>query len=341
MAPAALAAMTLLAGCGRAPEGRKATACEDVAGPLADLGAGDAAAARARAALVRVGPGALFHVCPYIREHLGDPDERAWRAAVRVEEEIARRYADDPQLDDYYRSLRPVPLPAMLAELPGGVKMKFLRIPAGTYVQGSYNPGTGVPAAADMPCDYAPVRKVTISRAFWIGREEVSQAQWRALMGFNRSREKFPHLPVERVSWAEGLEFCRRLSRRNPPHQFTLPTEAQWEYACRAGTTSRHAFGNRRLLRGDGRLGEGGAWHENRFGLRRMHDGVFEWCLDFFGSWTEAPATDPTGPPTGLYRVVRSNYRYCSAVECRAAHRAGFPPGPRHGIGFRPVCPAR
>ena len=215
--------------------------------------------------------------------------------------------------------------------------MEFVRIPPGTFIQGSTNPGTGVPSAEDMPCTYAPVRKVTISRAFWIGRDEVTQAQWEKVMGFNRSREQRPHLAVERISWDEALEFCRRLSERFAPCRFNLPTEAQWEYACRAGTTGRHAFGNRRLDRGDPRLAEGEAFHENRWGLRHMHDRVFEWCLDFYGPYSAAPATDPTGPVSGDERSIRSNYTYCSASEVRCAHRVGFPPQPRHGIGLRCV----
>jgi formylglycine-generating enzyme required for sulfatase activity len=289
-------------------------------------------------ALVAIGPEALFQVSPHIPRHLDDPFEHAWRAAVSVEEEIARRYQDGPRLDDYYRGLAPLRFPSRTFALPGGVAIEFVKVPAGTFVQGSLNPGTGVLLAADMPCDYAPVRKVTISRAFWMARDEVSQEQWEAVMGFNRSREKRPHLPIELISWGEAVEFCRRLSAMFPPHEFDLPTEAQWEYACRGGSTGRHAFGNRRLLRGDWRLQEGGEWHENRFGLRRMHDGVFEWCRDWFAAYPPDACTDPVGPPAGEYRAIRSNYRCCSAADCRSAHRAGFPPDPRHGVGFRPVC---
>ncbi len=313
----------------------------EIARHLERLSSADAAARGAAVeALVEIGPPALFQLCPYIQRHLRDPAEHAWRAAYMVEERIALRYQADERLDDYYRTLRPARLPTMRARLPGGLTMELVRIPAGAFIQGSGNPGTGVLPAADMPCDYAPVRKVTIARAFWMGRGEVNQAQWESLMGLNRSREKFPHLAVELVSWEGALDFCRRLSRLNPPHRFTLPTEAQWEYACRAGTTSRHAFGNRSLIRGDRRLDEGGQWYENGFGLRHMHNSVFEWCLDWFGEYSRRPAVDPTGPAEGEYRAVRSNYRCCSAVECRSAHRSGFPPEARNGIGLRVVCPA-
>jgi formylglycine-generating enzyme required for sulfatase activity len=312
-----------------------------VAGHLAALTSADPAVRRAGAdALVAIGPRALFRLCPFIRRHLGDPHEHAWRAAYDVEERIADRYAADEELDAWYRGLPKVELPTMVARLPGGLRMQLVRIPAGTFIQGSGNPGTGVLLAPDMPCAYAPVRKVTISRPFWIARDVVTQAQWEALMGFNRCRVPCPDDPVDTISWYEAVEFCRRLSKRNPPHRFTLPTEAQWEYACRAGGTSRHAFGNEPLIRGDWRLEPGGPWHENRFGLRHIHSRVFEWCRDWFAVWTPGAVTDPAGPDGGAYKAIRSNYQFCSAAECRAAHRSGFPPDVRrNGIGLRVACP--
>ena len=122
--------------------------------------------AAAQDALVETGPSVLFQLCPFIQRRLADPHERAWRAAHAVEERIARKYQHDPHLDDYYDSLEPVRLPVKTVTLPGGVKMEFVKVPAGTFIQGSDNPGTGIPTAEDMPCNYAPVRKVTISRAF-------------------------------------------------------------------------------------------------------------------------------------------------------------------------------
>jgi len=327
----------------RAPSGSADGLSDEIARHLAALGSQDEAVRSAAAeALVGIGPRVLPRVCPFIQQHLGDKEERAWRAAYWVEEQIALRCQDDPHLDYYYKTLKPVKLPTMAAKLPGGLKMELVKIPAGTFIQGSNNPGTGVLLATDMPCNYAPVRKVTLSKPFWMARDEVSQEQWEALMGLNRCREKWPRLPADTLSWDEAIESCRRLSKLNPPHEFALPTEAQWEHACRAGTTSRHAFGNEKLLRGDSRLDEGGPWFENRFGLRHMHDGVFEWCLDWFSVYSEEACTDPVGPATGVYRSIRSNYRCCSASECRCYHRAGFPPElPRNGIGLRPVCPAK
>ena len=339
-APALILCVCLAAGCRSAPPPTAGDA-EEVARLLASLACRDAKARAAAAdALVRIGPRVLFQLCPCIRDHLADADEHAWRAAYGVEERIAVRYQDDPHLDDYYRAQKPVKLSVMRATLPGGRTMEFVRIPAGSYVQGSSNPGTGLVMAQDMPCNYAPIRKVTISRPFWMGRDVVTQQQWGALMRVNRCREKVPHYPVDTLSWDEAMAFCRKLSRLNPPHRFTLPTEAQWEHACRAGTTSRHAFGNRRLLKGDYRLRAGGEWYENRFGLRHIHNLVFEWCSDWFGAYSTDAVVDPTGPKAGSYRSVRSNYRFCSAAECRSAHRSGFPPEPRNGIGFRVACPA-
>jgi len=334
--------LCLAAGCRTPPDGAPSPALsEQIVRHLDDLTRRDERIrTAAMEALVDIGPPALFHVCPFIHRHLNDPEEHAWRAAYAVEEEIARRYQGAPYLDDYCRTLRPIPLPTMTAKLPGGLTMEFVRIPAGSYVQGSSSPGTGLVMAQDMPCNYAPVRKVTLSRPFWIGRDVVTQEQWGALMSVNRCREKVPHYPIDTISWDEAMEFFRRMSALNPPRRFTLPTEAQWEHACRAGTTSRHAFGNRQLLKGDYRLREGGEWYENRFGLRHIHNLVFEWCSDWFGATSTDAVADPTGPEAGSYRSVRSNYRFCSAAECRSAHRSGFPARPRNGIGFRAACPA-
>jgi len=339
--PAWIVILCLAAGCRTPPDGAPSPALAgQILRHLDHLTRRDPRVrAAAIAALVEIGPPALFHVCPYIPKHLNDPDEHAWRAAFAVEEQIARRYQADPHLDDYYRTLRPIPLPTLTAKLPGGLTMELVRIPAGCGVQGSSNPGTGLVMAQDMPCDYAPVRKVTLSKPFWMSRDVVTQEQWAALMTVNRCREKVPHYPIDTISWDEAMEFCRRLSELNPPHRFTLPTEAQWEHACRAGTTSRHAFGNQQLLKGDHRLREGEPWAENRFGLRHIHNLVFEWCGDWFNTTSTDAAVDPMGPDTGRYRSVRSNYRFCSAAECRSAHRSGFPPDPRNGIGFRLVCP--
>ena len=204
----ALLVTVVLAGCG--PTGRRSAV---MARHLAELSSPNAAARAAAAeALVALGPKALFAICPFIQKHLGDKEEHAWRAAYWAEEQIALRYQDDPHLDDYYRTLKPVKLPTTTAKLPGDLMMEFVRIPAGTFVQGSGNPGTGVLLATDMPCNYAPVRRVTLTKSFWLGRDEVSQAQWEAVMGFNRSREEWPTNAVEAVSWDEALEFCRRLA---------------------------------------------------------------------------------------------------------------------------------
>jgi len=292
-------------------------------------------------ALVEVGPPALFRLCPFIQRRLADADERAWRAGCRAEDEIARRYADDTRLDDYYESLPPLRPPRRVFVLPGGVELEFARIPAGSFVQGCRRPGVGMPMDADAGRTYAPLRKVTLTRPFWIMRDEVSQEQFRAVTGRNPSRLTGPRRPVESVNWHQAVAFCRRLGKLLAPDEFDLPTEAQWERACRAGTTARHAFGNRPLTKGEIAAGLAGR-PENRYGLRHLHDGVFEWCRDVFAAYSPAAAVDPAGPPAGAYRTVRSNYEYCSAPEVNAAHRIGWPPEIVHpGIGLRVICRAR
>ncbi len=327
---------------GRAPAAADDTS-ERIDHLLSQLSSADEAVrSRAAEALVAIGPRALFQLCPYVREHLDDADERAWRAAYAIEEEIARRCADDPHLDDYYNGLKCVKLPRKVVTLPGGAEMEFVRVPAGTFIQGCRRPGVGMPMACEAGHSYSPVRKVTLTRPFWIMRDEVTQRQFRAVMGYNPSRLKQPHRPVESVTYFQALAFCRRLSAMCAPDEFGLPTEAQWEYACRAGTTGQHAYGNRPLTKGIVMLALDDRVGENLFGLLHMHDGVFEWCRDFFGRYSELAATDPTGPPEGLYRTVRSNYEFCSAPEINAAHRIGWPPEIVHaGIGLRLVCKAR
>ena len=333
----------LSAGCGQAGQ------AEPEISRRLDLLASPDAAVRAAAGddLAAMGPRVLFQLCPFIRRRLDrgpqpqynavgvpDADERTWRAAYAVEERIALRWQGDEHLDDYYHSLRPVKLPRRRVDLPGDLAMEFVKIPAGTFIQGSQNPGTAIARAADMPCFYAPVRKVTISRPFWLAVDKVTQDQFEAVMGFNRSRAQFPHYPIERVTWYEALEFCRRLGQRDG-RTYNLPTEAQWEYAVRAGGTSRHAFGNAPMMR----LWTEDAAPATRWGLRRVHSGVFEWCLDWYEQYTPEARVDPVGPPEGFYKAVRSSYNNCSAPEVRAVHRMGFMPDIiRHGVGFRPVC---
>jgi formylglycine-generating enzyme required for sulfatase activity len=219
--------------------------------------------------------------------------------------------------------------------------MDLLPIPAGTFQMG---------AASGIDRDERPVTRVTISQPYWLARTEVTQRQWEAVMGNNPSHFKGETLPVERVSWHEAMEFCRRLTERERAaghlpegYVYRLPTEAQWEYAGRAGTTAD--FG------GTGRLDDMG-WHSsnsggstkpvatkaaNAWGLHDMHGNVWEWCLDWYAdNLPGGSVIDPTGPTSGSLRVLRGGAWRHSARRCRSAYRGNWEPENRYdSVGFR------
>ena len=193
--------------------------------------------------------------------------------------------------------------------------------------------------------------KVKLTKSFWLGRTEVTQGQWEAVMGNNPSKFKGdPNLPVEQVSWDDATEFCQKLSAKGllpAGWKFVLPTEAQWEYACRAGTTGDYA----------GKLDEM-AWYytnsgnkthavgtkkANAWGLYDMHGNVWEWCAAWYGYYPAGALTDPAGSNTGVSRVDRGGSWYGDAADCRAAYRGRLEPGFRsHSLGFRPaLVPSR
>ncbi|NLW85679.1 MAG: SUMF1/EgtB/PvdO family nonheme iron enzyme [Planctomycetes bacterium] len=228
-------------------------------------------------------------------------------------------------------------------DLGGGVSMKLVLIPAGRFMMGSPS------NEKDRDGDEGPQRQVTISKPFYMGVYEVTQAQYEAVMGNNPSHFKGANNPVEQVSWNDATEFCRRLSQRTGK-TVRLPTEAEWEYACRAGTTTRFYYGDDPDYR---QLGEY-AWYNtnsnsrtqpvgqkrpNAFGLYDMHGNVYEWCSDWFAdSYANANNTNPTGPASGSRRVLRGGSWICYPRLCRSALRYWFSPVHRGSYyGFRVV----
>ncbi len=215
------------------------------------------------------------------------------------------------------------PSPQLISlELGRGVTMKFAPIPAGTFIMGSPENEQGRVGGETQ-------HKVTISRPFYMGVTEITQAQWRSIMLYNPSYLRGDELPVEQVSWDDAVAFCRRLSARTGK-PIRLPTEAEWEYACRAGTKTAFYTGE-----GTAALDEAG-WYEdnaeyrthpvglkkpNAWGLYDMHGNVFEWCSDWYGEYPPGEARDPTGPPTGLSRILRGGSWYRYPEYCRAAYR--------------------
>jgi formylglycine-generating enzyme required for sulfatase activity/tetratricopeptide (TPR) repeat protein len=225
--------------------------------------------------------------------------------------------------------------------------MKFAWIPPGTFLMGG---------AADDPdrLDNETPHRVTLTSGFWMGVHPVTQAQWRTLMGVNPSCFQDDARPVEMVSWDDCREFLRRLSRSDG-RTYRLPTEAEWEYACRAGTTTPFSFGA--TLRSesanyDPAVGSGskagggqttavGSFAANAWGLFDMHGNVWEWCADWYDEYDPSAATDPQGPRFGTARVLRGGSWGSKARGCRAACRNGGTPGLRNNAwGFRVVLQA-
>ena len=222
--------------------------------------------------------------------------------------------------------------------------MTFVEIPAGKFVMGA------PPADKDKPSDETP-HDVEITRPFYLAATEVTQGQYQQVMGVNPSvlppagtpdRQEYA---VENVSWDEAAEFCRRLSKlpaeKAAGRSYRLPTEAEWEYACRVGGEEEDS------LDGSGWYNENsrGKVHPvrslkgNAWGLFDMRGGVWEWCSDWYGKdyYEHSPREDPQGPKAGRLRVARGGSWADPASDCRCTRRLGLAPGIRLGMGFRVV----
>jgi formylglycine-generating enzyme required for sulfatase activity len=188
---------------------------------------------------------------------------------------------------------------------------------------------------------------VVFTKGFWLGKTEVTQAQWQELMGNNPSNFKGAELPVEEVSWDDAMAFCRKLTKRErvagrlpEEYEYTLPTEAQWEYVCRAGSTGAYASDLDVIAwywsNSEGTTHPVGTKQSNAWGFYDMQGNVWEWCADWYGDYPNGSVTDPTGPSSGSLRVVRGGGWGLVAGGCRCADRGGNGPGGRNGVlGFR------
>jgi len=266
---------------------------------------------------------------------------RQWKEAASACREALRQKPGDPQATRLLAEAKESGFRAnRLLDLGGGVTMEFMLIPAGEFMMGS--PGTEKGRAKQE----GPQHRVRITKPFYIGKCEVTQEQYQAIMGTNPSKFKGASNPVETVSWNDASEFCRKLSQR-AGRTVRLPTEAEWEYACRAGSTTRFCFGE-----SDNGLGDY-AWHysnsekkthpvggkqANAWGLHDMHGNVWEWCGDWKGSYPSGTASDPTGPTSGRHRVLRGGSWRFKPHCCRSAFRGGGVPTSRDqpsNHGFR------
>ncbi|HUT32377.1 MAG TPA: SUMF1/EgtB/PvdO family nonheme iron enzyme [Planctomycetota bacterium] len=216
-----------------------------------------------------------------------------------------------------------------------GIRLRL--IPAGRFLMGSNKGGN----------DEKPVHEVTIAKPFYIGVHPVTQAEYERVMKANPSHFKGPNRPVETVSWNDAVEFCRALSEIEH-RAYRLPTEAEWEYACRAGSTAEYCFGDDEAMLGeyawfDGN--SGGQTHDvgqkkpNAWGLNDMHGNVWEWCSDWHHLYEATTQSDPVGPASGGYRVLRGGSWNDNPWFLRSAHRPRNTPDRRYySFGFRLLC---
>lgn len=219
--------------------------------------------------------------------------------------------------------------------------MEFVLIPSGSFMMGAD------PNFEDASSDETPRHRVTISKAFYLGKFEVTQSQWVAVMGHNPSKFKGRSNPVDTVSWDDARSFVRKLNQMEGTDKYRLPTEAEWEYAARAGTESTYSFGDDASDLGryawfDNNSGEKthpvGQKGANAWRLHDMHGNVWEWVQDRYGEnyYSQGRSTDPQGPSSGDYRVLRGGSWNHNARFCRSASRIGNSPGNRnYYFGFR------
>jgi formylglycine-generating enzyme required for sulfatase activity len=245
--------------------------------------------------------------------------------------------------------------------ITNSIDMKLVYIPAGSFMMGSGD------SAAQLAKEYGgreslfedefPQHRIRISQGFWMGQTEVTQGQYESVMnarpwsGRERVQED-ANSPAAYVSWHDAVEFCRKLSQQTG-ETYRLPAEAEWEYACRAGTTTRFSFGDSNSPLGDyawffdntEAVGQKyahlvGQKKPNPWGLYDMHGNVYEWCSDRYGTdyYSNSPSVDPEGPSSGKRRTLRGGSWYSIEFVLRCSSRGNVVPD--HdllNVGFRVV----
>ena len=284
--------------------------------------------------------------------HLDPTDDTGWLAladwleengrvaqaeALRLRETLRKSIdvEDRPEKEERLRALiedgESPPSALVHLDLAHNVPLTVALVPPGVFLMGSPD------EEKDRYENESPRHSVTITRPFYLGIYPVTQRQWRARMGDNPSQFRGDARPVESVSWPECQSFCEDVAEKLG-RPCRLPTEAEWEYACRAGTsTAFHTGEGHKAMRKAGWCsyrGNSGSAREtkpvgmflpNAFGLYDMHGGVREWCLDDLRRYTKKAQIDPRGGETGSYRVVRGGSWYYSAEDSRAACRYSRP----------------
>jgi len=214
---------------------------------------------------------------------------------------------------------------------------------------GTFTMGCTDKQGSDCSDNEKPAHRVTVSN-FYMGKYEVTQAQWKAVMGSNPSYFKGDRLPVEQVSWYDVQEFIRKLNA-NTGKQYRLPTEAEWEFAARGGIKSKgyKYSGSDKANRvawyagnSKSKTHDVGKKRSNELGLYDMSGNVWEWCSDCYGDYTSAAKTNPTGPYSGSNRVFRGGSWGSVAGDVRVSARTYSKPDySRDGLGFRLACSSK
>jgi formylglycine-generating enzyme required for sulfatase activity len=234
--------------------------------------------------------------------------------------------------------------------ITNSIGMKLVLIPKGTFMMGS-------PIEEEGADNDEEQHQVTIGKDYYLGVTEVTQGQYEKVMGTNPSyfqkrvirKSDSSMYPVEQVSWEDAVEFCKKLSdlpeEKKAGRVYRLPTEAEWEYACRAGSKAAYSFGANSKTLGDyawftensgSQTHPVGEKKANAWGLYDMHGNVWEWCSDWYGVYPKGSVSDPSGPSEGSNRVNRGGSWYNVAANCRSANRNRNDPSDRiRNYGFR------
>ena len=217
------------------------------------------------------------------------------------------------------------------------IGIELISIPPGSFLMGS-NDGRD---------DEKPVHQVNISKGFLIGKYEVTAGEWKAVMGKAPPGFEADHLPAQFITWNDAQEFIRRLNQKNDGYSYRLPTEAEWEYACRGGAKTEDPSDIELLAWYDGnsnnRLHPVGMKHTNDWGFYDMRGNVSEWCLDWYDKnyYSQSAGADPKGPGNGLERVKRGGSHFDDSSKVRCSSREGAAPNETLDTdGFRIVAAA-
>ncbi|MCX7885763.1 MAG: formylglycine-generating enzyme family protein [Verrucomicrobiae bacterium] len=252
--------------------------------------------------------------------------------------ELGELLPNDPRIADYRRRVRALPGADRFVTITvgGSVTLELVLVPPGKFVMGS-----------NRTDSEKPLRTVQIAKSFYLGKYEVTQQQWETLMGSNPSYFKGPKNPVDQVTWDECQLFVAKLNEKDNRFTFRLPSEAEWEYACRAGSTNDFCHGNSEsalleyawfIANETGTSQPVGRKKPNAWGFYDMHGNVWEWCQDIYHpSYDNAPADGSArldGATTN--RVLRGGSWYSTAFAVRSANRGRAPPTFRGVVyGFR------